>query len=371
MDLFAQAIARHNAGELAEAERLYRAVLAADPAHDGAWGNLGLVLARLKRDGAEEALRRAAELDPRKGRHHYNLGSHYVRLGKAEEAARSYELARELDPKLPNVDFLLGEARLAAGDLAGGWPLYDARPNRAKTNARQLDFPEWSGEPLAGRSLLIWVEQGFGDQILAARYLRRLDAAKVTWVCQPPLVRLFRNLPANIVRLEDPITLERHDLWCLPMSMPRWVGGPLWDGPYLSGEGPRVGRFGVVWRGNAAPDPNRSLDDTSARRLLELPGAVSLDPEDTGAKDFQDTADLIAGLDFVVSIDTSAAHLAGAMGKPVWLLLQRFTLDWRWTLPWYSGVKIYRQQTQGDWSAVIDEVVASLTATPPADILRP
>jgi hypothetical protein len=151
-----------------------------------------------------------------------------------------------------------------------------------------------------------------------------------------------------------------HDYWALPMSLPRWAPGPLWEGPYLKGRGARNGRFGLAWRGNAAPDPGRSLPAPLARRLLGLAGAVSLDPEASGAKDFQDTADLIAGLDVVVTVDTSVAHLAGAMGKPVWLLLQQRSIDWRWTQPWYPDVRIFRQPAQDDWESVIADVEAAL-----------
>jgi len=144
--------------------------------------------------------------------------------------------------------------------------------------------------------------------------------------------------------------------------MARWSGGSLWDGPYLAGQGPRAGRFGVAWRGNARPDPGRSLPAALAARLLALPGAVSLDPEASGVADFQDTANLIASLDFVVSIDTSVAHLAGAMGKPLWLLLQARSTDWRWMQPWYPSARIFRQPTQGDWAGAVAAVEAALTA---------
>lgn len=116
----------------------------------------------------------------------------------------------------------------------------------------------------------------------------------------------------------------------------------------------------MAWRGNPLPDPDRSLTRPFAERLRNLPGAVSLHPEDTGAPDFQDTAEIISGLDRVVSIDTSVAHLAGALGKPTLVLLPRHSFDWRWRpkSPWYPSVATARQHAPGDWESVFDEVMA-------------
>jgi hypothetical protein len=139
-------------------------------------------------------------------------------------------------------------------------------------------------------------------------------------------------------------------------------------GAYLTAA-PRwgIGRIGVKTRGNPAHhnDADRSLPDAEAARLLALPGAVSLEPEDTGAHDFADTAEIIAGLDLVIAADTSTAHLAGALGKPVWILLPYVTTDWRWLSgrsdsPWYGSARLFRQHRPGDWSSLLDEVIAAL-----------
>jgi hypothetical protein len=360
MDAFARALDRHKAGDFAEAEADYRAALAARPDHDDAWGNLGLILARRDDPEAGDALRQAIALRPDKASHHYNLGNHLFRQGRLAEADGAFAHAWGIDPDLPGLAISYALTRLALGDFDLGWALYDRRPERQKTDARALSFPEWRGEPLEGRRLFVWVEQGFGDLIFAARFLRRLEAREITYVCRPPMVRLMSHLPVSVVPYEPPMEVAPHDYWALPMSLPRWTPGPLWTGPYLQGRGARRGRFGLAWRGNAAPDPGRSLPEPLANRLLQLPGAVSLDPEASRAQDFQDTADLIAGLDVVVSVDTSVAHLAGAMGKPVWLLLQERSIDWRWTQPWYPDVRVFRQPRQGDWESVVAAVEAAL-----------
>jgi ADP-heptose:LPS heptosyltransferase len=120
-------------------------------------------------------------------------------------------------------------------------------------------------------------------------------------------------------------------------------------------------------RGNPghANDAHRSLPDDFGRELLALPGAVDLDPSSTGARDFQDTAEIVAGLDLVISVDTSVAHLAGAMGKPVWILLPAVSVDWRWMsaradTPWYPSARLFRATEAGGWRAVMDEVGAAM-----------
>ena len=152
------------------------------------------------------------------------------------------------------------------------------------------------------------------------------------------------------------------------MSLPRWFR-PVPTEPYLRGHAAtRPGGVGIVWRANADPDPCRAIPEALAQELLALPGAVSLAPEDTGAKDFQDTADLIAGLDRVISVDTSAAHLAGAMGKPTQVLLHARSADWRWlesrpgVAAWYPSARILRQPTRGDWRGLIDQIRADWPA---------
>lgn len=276
-----------------------------------------------------------------------------------------------LIPDHPDVRYELARALIAQGKFAEGWPLFEDRATRRSTAAQGLPFPEWRGEPLAGKRLLVWREQGFGDQIQMARFLPALGADSIVYAGLPPLDRLFRQLPLDYVAVGPGVnSLPACDYWTLPFSLPARVGltpEAMPSAAYLQGS-PRAvgGRIGLAWQGNPLPDPGRSLSSEAAARLLARPGVMSLQPEDSGAADFQDTADLIAGLDLVISVDTSVAHLAGAMGKPVWLLLPATREDFRWMTggaasPWYPTMRIFRQPRPGDWNALVDEVLGSLT----------
>lgn len=284
------------------------------------------------------------------------------------EAALGTVLAEA--PHHPDVRYELARALIAQGKFVEGWPLFEDRATRRASAANRLPFPEWLGEPLGGKRLLVWREQGFGDQIQMARFLPTVGAAGVVYAGLPPLERLFQQLPLDFVAVGPGVnSLPACDYWILPFSLPNRVGltlDAMGAAPYLAGRAkPAGGRVGLAWRGNALPDPGRSLSPEAATRLLARPGVVSLQPEDTGAADFQDTADLIAGLDLVISVDTSVAHLAGAMGKPVWLLLPALREDFRWMIgaaasPWYPTMRIFRQTQPGDWDSLVDEVAKTL-----------
>lgn len=360
-DDLAAAIQRHRDGDLAGAATAYRALLA--EREDGtAMCNLGaIVRAEGRLEEAEALLRRAVKLQAGRTPARLNLANLLWRTRRLEEAAGLYEEILRIDPAHAEATVNLACTRLAQGDDAAGWALYDQRPERLASRGRRLSFPEWRGEPLAGKRLFILAEQGFGDLILAARFLGRLGAAKVTFACWPPLCRLFAHLPIELVPWKDGIAVPPHDYWALPLSLPRWAAAqpvPYLSGARLSGAGGHAGGVGIAWQGNARPDPGRSLPAALGAELLAMPGAVSLDPADSGAGDFQDTADIVAGCERVISIDTSAAHLAGAMGKPVWLLLQYESADWRWrrTRPWYPNIEIIRQPRPGDWASVVEQV---------------
>ncbi|MET0272903.1 MAG: hypothetical protein ABW360_07915 [Phenylobacterium sp.] len=249
------------------------------------------------------------------------------------------------------------------------WQGYEQRPERLEHRANRLAFPEWQGEPLAGKSLLIWAEQGYGDQIMAARFIPLLGAQSITYSGTVRLQRLFAQLPVTYSPLGQTIAILRHDYWILPMSLPLRFGvteATLPSEPYLRAESRAKGGIGIAWSGNEIPSAARSLPAALGHKLLRLPGAVSLHPQDSGAQDFMDTAEIIAGLDLVITIDTSVAHLAGAMGKPCWLLLRRFA-DWRWMRdradsPWYPSMRLFRQLNEGDWESVLNEVMLALEA---------
>jgi hypothetical protein len=224
------------------------------------------------------------------------------------------------------------------------------------------------GEPLAGKRILVFGEQGFGDQIMFARFLAPLRALGVdaVYVCSPVLTGLF---PGSVPGAERAV-LPSADYWVLVGSLPLRLGlttlddlpAPVDLGMTLRGGG----GVGVVARGRPTHphDTIRSLQPPFAARLLALPGAVSLHPDDTAARDFRQTAEIVAGLDLVVTVDTSVAHLAASMGKPVWVLLQGLDTDWRWLRdrsdsPWYPTVRLFRQPAPGDWGSVLDAVEAA------------
>jgi hypothetical protein len=288
-----------------------------------------------------------------------------IRPEPAEAALREL-LKRE--PADPQVRFALAYLLLARGAYAEAWPLYEARSDVPANQIRRpaFSFPQWGGEAVG--SILLYPEQGLGDQIFFARYaaLLRDRGVQVTMIVAPPLVRLFETLGVEVIVGAEGLAVPKRDAWALIGSLARWLGEP---GPanYLlsapGGEG-----VGIVTRGNPAypKDAQRSLPPDLAAELLGLPGAVSLHREDTGAADLKAVADLVAPLERVITVDTAVAHLAGAMGKPVWLLLSHDP-DWRWgwsgeTTPWYPSMRLYRQTTPGDWRPVLDAVKRDLGA---------
>jgi tetratricopeptide (TPR) repeat protein len=369
--VFNAALAAQNAGRLAEAERGYRAILATGN-HLPSLHNLGVIFEATDRfDDAGAVYRHAAQAAPDDPRPQLALANHYRVTRQFPQAEAAYRRALGLAPGNQEAAFDLGQVLLAVGRYSEGWPLYDLRPPRLKFIENRLTFPEWQGEPLDGKSLFIWREQGFGDQIMMARFLSVLGAAQITYMGPAPLRRLFQHLPVNFVEAKaNRNDVAPHDYWTLPLSLPGRLGinaKNLPAAPYLFGEPLKsTGRIGVVWRGEPRNANNgfRSLPADIAARLLALPGAISLDPADTDAEDFQATADIIAGLDLVISVDTATAHLAGAMGRPVWVLLAQHAIDWQWprtpTTPWYPSARLFVQPRPGDWASLVETVVAQL-----------
>ncbi len=299
------------------------------------------------------------------------------RHGRLAPAIAGYLAVLREIPDMQSAKDNLALALLASGDYERGLRIYEARFDRTDrpVSKPKLPLPEWDGRDLAGGSLLVWPEQGLGDQIMYARFartLRQRGVASLTWVAPRELAALFGHLPATIVEYRNEMGLPRADAWCMAGSLALKLGvtlATLPAEPYLPS---LPGGRGVGVKANGRPthhdDANRSLPPEIAAELLALPGARSLEPEATGAADFEATRQIVAGLDSVVTVDTSVAHLAGAMGKPTFLMLP-YTADWRWMTdrsdsPWYPSMRLFRQPSPGDWTSVIAQVRAALEDRP-------
>jgi tetratricopeptide (TPR) repeat protein len=340
-----------------------------------------------------------------------NLGNTLAEQRRLDEAVGCYVAALRVDPGLADGHFNLGIALLARGDLAAGWQEYEWRWKipRMASACRNFPQPQWRGEAVAGRTLLIHAEQGFGDTLQFCRYatLAAARGAKVILEAPPPLVRLLRTLAgvAQVVECGD--ALPAFDVHCPMLSLPfafGTTGATIPNvAPYLHADAVQVAawqarlgalagpglRVGLVWAGDprrhtrelAAVDGRRSLAPARLAPLLDVAGVRFFSLQKSGPAapeafgvvdvmgemdDFADTAALVANLDLVISVDTAVAHLAGALGKPVWLL-DRFDSCWRWLSgrrdsPWYPTLRLYRQPCAGDWDAVLAEVAADLRA---------
>lgn len=333
-----------------------------------------------------------------------NRGNALVALGRHTQALASYARARALRPDDAEVLWNEALARLALGDYQGGWPLYEARWRVPALNLapRAADQPQWRGhEDVTGRAVLLHAEQGFGDAIQFVRYARDVAArgARVIVASAAALQPLFagaEGVAQAVVPGKEP--LPAFDFHAPLMSLPLAFGttiATIPPAPYITAEPRKVRRWqtrldgtglrvGLVWSGNpdfpaarrkaCPPQALARLAATAgcqfvslqlgvARTGLPAVGQGVLDAADELA-DFGDTAVLVSALDLVISIDTAVAHLAGALGKPVWILLP-FAADWRWLVgrddsPWYPSARLYRQPSPGDWPAVLDRVERDL-----------
>lgn len=316
----------------------------------------------------------------------HRLGLVHKHFGRLEAAEAAFRRALAIDPQAASTQRLLATLVLAKGEFDEGFALYEGRHTLPAMAKPPLPAPEWRGEEVAGKALLIWPEQGFGDQIMFARFAAVLKArgADVTLLCRPGLVPLFEgSLGVRTVAAEGAVDFPDPDYWVMTCSLAWRLGvsvETIPGAPYLralsAGPSPGEGfKVGLVTRGNPGHlnDANRSLPAAEAARLERLPArAIALDPAVTGAGDFADTAAIIDQLDLVISVDTAIAHLAGAMGKPTWLLLSRIDTDWRWLKdrtdsPWYPSMRLYRQERPGDWAEVLDRVERDLEAMPAAN----
>ncbi len=385
----------------AEAEASYRQALALAPDMAPAHNNLGAALADLDRlDEAERSYRAALERWPDYPEAYNNLGNTLRALGRWPAATASYRQALALAPDYAEAHYNLGWSLLLAGDFAEGWTEFEWRWRIAGGQvARDLPAPFWTGEPLDGRTLLLHAEQGAGDTFMFCRYVAlAARRGRVVLEAPAPLVGLLSRLPGLAGIVTAGAALPPFDLHCPLLSLPRAFGTTLAtvpaEIPYLAADPVRIAawrerlrgiggrRIGLVWAGNPTQrdDRRRSIPLAALAPLATVPGVtfVSLQkgrretPPDgmrlvdwtDELRDYDDTAALIEALDLVVGVDTGVVHLAGALGRPVWVM-NRFEPYFAWMTeradsPWYPSLRQFRQTAPGDWVGVIESVRAAL-----------
>jgi tetratricopeptide (TPR) repeat protein len=408
-DLAKQGVALRDLGRLDEALACLDRAVALNPDFSDAWVARGVTLVKLDRPA--EALAgydRALALRPGDQEAIASRCFALWQLGRLDEALASADAALAARPDFPLVRFYRAQMRLAVGRYAEGWQDHECRWELRQFRAMQRRFeqPQWRGEPLAGRTILLHAEQGFGDTLQFCRFAPLVAArgGTVILLVPPALVAFLTGLAGvtQVIAFDD--KLPPFDLHSPLMSLPLALGTILQTipaEPYLTADPARVAhwaprfagvpgpRVGIVWAGNPSPltDQRRFLPLAAIRPLLR-PGravfALQKDPSPAdraelaalgvvnladACAEWADTAAAIAHLDVVITIDSAVAHVAGAMGKPVWVLL-RSVSDWRWMLTredstWYPTARLFRQTAAGGWDGVVARVDAALDALPP------
>lgn len=392
------------------AEQCHRTALSCNAGHAEIHSNLANLLAAQRREEeAEQHYRRALELKPDDAIICSNSGALLATLKRDEQAEQLFRQAIALSPGYALAHLNLAQLLLSQGRYREGWVHYEARYAAALPDQvpfpSHLSCPQWRGESLAGKSLLVWTEQGLGDEIQFCRFLPQLrsQCARITLVCKMPLVPLLETLAGvdEVLAYEAGADPGTHDYWTPPLSLPLHCATTLENIPdqlpYLHALPERIERWaprlpqsgfrvGLVWQGNIrhSNDSERSLPGLETLApLWSIPGlslvGLQKDARGTAASadlpllelgeelaDLADTAAVVAQLDLLISVDSAVAHLAGALGKPCWLLLPAHKTDWRWLnargdTPWYPGVmRLFRQQQRGDWTPLIEQVRQAL-----------
>jgi tetratricopeptide (TPR) repeat protein len=435
-------VALMQSGRMKEAEHAYRRALRFSPNEPETHNNLAILLQSMGRGrDAIAHYRMAGAL--RRGYHepHFNLGCLFQDLGRLEEARGVFEEVlvecpghTEASNNLANVLTELGrhkEARagfervlahdpshrlsrwnlglnqLRTGDWVPGWKNYESR---LRESGMRSERPLWDGEPVDGLRILLTAEQGMGDMLQTARFIRNVASrgGRILLECHGPLTGLFRGLEGVETVVAAGTSLPEHDRWLPMMSLPGVLGTTLntleKKVPYIAADPERVElwcgklekwkgiRVGFAWSGNPKflINAKRSLNGQEVKQFCQgfrgksskqsagtpvhlfslqkgvpAPIGAGLIPLDDDPSTMDDLAAVMMNLDLVVTVDTSVAHLAGALGRPVWTMLA-FHSDWRWMTaeyshsPWYPTMRLFRQEKQGDWSDVLEAVRAGL-----------
>jgi len=396
-------------GRGGEAVACFRDALELDPAQPEAHLNLGIALHQEgARKEAAEHYEAALAARPDFAEASLNLGYLLEQEGDWRGAAARYRQSIAARPDDAGAHFNLALNLLAGGDFAAGWREYEWRL-RLPALAPHWPFqgrPRWNGEALDGRTILLYTEQGFGDALQFVRFAPLVAArgGRVLLACQPKLRQLFAAIPgvSGVVSGDDPT--PPFDVCCSLLSLPRVLGTSVdsipAEVPYLRADpararywhaalaaDPYVLKAGLFWAtesrtsisllrsmtlqmlaplAQAAGVGFYSLQRGKAAREAERPPqGLKLVDLGNALADFSDDAALMANLDLVISIDSATAHLAGALGRPVWTLLA-YPSEWRWLRerddsPWYPGMRLFRQKRAGEWEPVVKEMAAALS----------
>ena len=396
-------------GKLQPAAVMLRKAIQVDPERLEAYSNLGTLLTKegdLR--GAVDCFQRVLKVDPTYVPALCSLGYLHDCAGDEEGAVGYFRLALASEPDSPVVLFNMATRWLADGDFTRGWPAYDQRwgVRMFSSKRRHFDEPQWQGEDIRGKRVFLYSEQGYGDTLQFVRYVSMVAAlgAEVVLEIQPGVRRVLGAVPGATQVIQGGDEPPAHfDYHCPLMSLPGCFKTGLEtipaQIPYISADAADVKRWagrlkadtfrvGLVWSGNPQHerDKLRSIPLAEFSGLLEISGVkfyslqkgqgvaelAMIEPKfrpeslDLELEDFADTAAAIANLDLVICVDTSVAHLAGAMGKPVWMLVPAAS-DWRWLKgradsPWYPTMRLFRQEKLKDWRGALASVQQELQA---------
>ena len=400
---------------LNEAESSYQKAIALRPDYAEAYYNYAITLQKLERFAvAEQNYRQAISIAPNHAKAHSNLGLVLKHQSQFVESEQHFLTALQFDPQFIDAHYNYGLLLMLLGRLKEGWAQYQwfyhpQNTNPSKPNQPNLTAQQWNGEPLQGKTILIHSEQGFGDMIQLVRYAENLKAiGAIVWVLvEKPLVEIFKTVPWIDRVLNNG---EQHQtlyhFWVFPLALPCWFQTTLenvplnipylsvdetksaWWKNWLNSQTPTKNkRVGLVWAGNPvhSNDANRSIEfgelsifanvqnvtfvslqlgEKAQRELESCQNGITILNAAPFIQDFTDTAALLSALDLLITVDSSPAHLAGALNLPVWTLITKVP-DWRWLLNrddsiWYKSTRLFRQPEVGDWASVLQDVKVAL-----------